>query len=324
VVSGWVTTPQRLKLSKSKGGSVSPEELILKYSADALRYWAGKARLGQDTVYDENMFKNGKRLAIKLSNAFRFMKIQTNEDSPTRDLEKKEGPLSFQAKFLKTFLTSINVPVDIAWIQRLLRQHELITKHLDEFQYAQALDIIEKSFWLFCDNYLELVKSRAYQLKNRKEGQSALCTLDVSLYLFIKMLAPYMPYITERLWIERYSEECSSVHTSSWDLDLRAVRQFLEKGKEAFKGKEQDSSSAENFLDFVFEIINQVRAKKSSEKKSLSAPLKKLTLQGSVLHQNWFNLCKPDIVSTCKISPENIIFLMNPSPESLLTVDICL
>ena len=292
-VSGWVMDPERKKMSKSKGGSggvvLSPGELIEKYSADAVRYWAGKARLGMDTVYDENMFKTGRKLSVKLNNGFKFTQIQVRGmesffdflcgDKGTalfkglgfaeKDLEKDlmKGDLASslavgggvalpgvagvlpdhvgrgygQCKdvalpgFGGALPVGVSSGVDRAWVGCLLSNHRAVTELLGGFHYAQALDLIEKSFWRFCDNYLELVKGRAYlfsrlldlyapkekgvgdkagafsklpakeQSKLKEDiilARSAVCTLDFSMYLFVKMLAPYMPYITEHIWSE--------------------------------------------------------------------------------------------------------------------------
>ena len=248
-ISGWVMNPERLKMSKSKGGSViSPEELIEEYSADAIRYWAGKARLGMDTVYDENMFKTGKRLTVKLNNAFKFVQIQI---AGKRSYYNKLGRLDYDFPFIefKNSLKSLEsldgffTVIDRAWLVYLLNIYQQANSYLENFHYSQALDLIEKSFWLFCDNYLELVKGRSYQFthlekalglkepatisqrikteksaesdfrsflekrKKEKPAMSAIGSLKLSMYMFIKMLAPYMPYITEHIWSQMLVRE---------------------------------------------------------------------------------------------------------------------
>lgn len=196
-VSGWVVTPNRMKMSKSKGNALTPENLIETYSADAIRYWAAKAKLGQDTVYDENLFKMGKRLATKIFNAGRFVYAQVEDVSPPDKVP------SFK---------EITVPIDQAYLYQLLQMRDQSIKQLKNYEYAEALDSIEKNFWSFCDNYLELVKSRVYKLKDQAEGLSGKKTLDYSFYTFLKLFAPYLPYVTEELWQARYSKESSSIH----------------------------------------------------------------------------------------------------------------
>ena len=352
-ISGWVMDPQRLKMSKSKGDYISPEQLIKKYSADALRYWAGKARLGQDTIYDESIFKNGRRLSIKLSNAFRFMKLQV--DQSLNIIQQKKDSSSFKPDFgsfsFKKSLESVTTLVDQAWIQYLFKQHQLVTQNLQNLHYSQALDSIEKLFWIFCDNYLELVKTRAYQLKNKTEGQSAVHALDISLYIFIKMLAPYMPYITESLWEQRYIGECSSVHASLWKLDKEALNMFhqmvetsfyqikepeekwqktvAEKSKQTdlkikksmSDNKEEKSNSLKDLLDFAFYILEQVRTGKSLEKKSLSTPLESLSIYGNAYQKRLFDCCQSDVAVACKVQKEHMSFVFHSLKEDSLKVN---
>ena len=332
-ISGWVMNPERLKMSKSKKGSavVSPEKLIEKYSADAIRYWAGKARLGMDTVYDENMFKTGKKLVIKLNNAFRFVQIQIQGMSLFFSKENVKNNKSFQNKFpgFEQSLSHISTVMDQAWITYLLDVHKQATSCLETFNYSQALDLIEKSFWLFCDNYLELVKGRAYQFTHFKEmflsdethtagetgemsetgetgenkdrqknelcqnARSAVCSLDLSMYMFIKMLAPYMPYITEHIWSQRYIIEKKSVHISSWDLSVPSSFDLKEN---TFK-----------LLKFCFNLLEQIRSQKALQQKSLSSPVKELKIKISEEEKTAFDFCREDIIHAAHIKTGNII-----------------
>ena len=198
-ISGWVMSPNKKKMSKSKGNAFHPENLIENYSADAIRYWAAKAGLAQDTVYDENLFRIGKRLSTKIFNAAQFVSLQCGE-KPWRDL--------------KSCLKKINQKLDQAWLLTLLETHEKSLELLKNYEHHQSLNLIEKQFWLFCDDYLELVKARAYQLRGQEEGLSATHSLDLSLFLFLKLFAPFFPYVTEEIWQSRYSSESSSLHNS--------------------------------------------------------------------------------------------------------------
>ena len=283
----------------------------------------GKPRLGQDTVYDENVFKNGQRLSIKLSNAFRFMMIQM-KDKKIVDDKPVKSPKHSQPRFFKQSMKALTTPVDQAWIQSLWEQHQLVTQHLEQFQYARALDLIEKSFWLFCDNYLELIKTRAYQLKDQEEGQSAIHALDISLYVFIKMLAPYIPYTTENLWIQKYSEECSSVHISAWDWEETSVHDFHEVVKTSSSLGTEPFPFLKDLLSFVFPIIEQVRAGKSSQKKSLSIALKELSIQGNAYQKRLFDMCKSDIGATCKVSREDMVFTLHSLKDEDLKINFLL
>ena len=279
-ISGWVVNPNRLKMSKSKGNTVTPVDLMEMYSADGVRYWAGKARLGQDTVYDENLFKTGKRLVTKIFNASRFVQMQLGE-SPFK---------GFQNAF-----ENITEPIDRAWLHYLIETQTKVTKSLKDFDYATALEDMEKTFWLFCDNYLELVKARVYQLKDSQEGLSGKMALDYSLYSFLKLFAPYLPYITEEIWAQRYKEESSSIHSSSWfQEELEVVTQ---------SGKDSKQSA---LLNIAFFILEQVRKQKSTHQKSLAAPLKSLRIRASNKDLKQFHLFKEDMTRATHVSSENL------------------
>ena len=296
-VSGWVVTPERMKLSKSKSNALAPDSLIKTYSADAVRYWAGKARLGQDTVYDENLFKNGKRLATKIFNAGRFVQIQLEG----LDFSKKESHLK-----------EITIPIDQAWIKKLLQVQMQAVNHLQNYNYAGALEIIEKTFWSFCDNYLELVKARVYQLKDQAAGLSGQRALDYSLYIFLKLLAPYLPYVTEEIWQSRYNKESSSLHSSLW-LDENSLKQME---------KMLDDLSPPNLnnpflLDKAFFILEQVRSRKSDLNKSLASPLTSLEITADPKDLKEFELYKEDIARASHVDLKSLstipkVFLEKP------------
>ena len=338
-ISGWVMNPERLKMSKSKGGSVtSPEELIEEYSADAIRYWAGKARLGMDTVYDENMFKTGKRLVVKLNNAFKFVQIQIKgKHSFFTKYQNKESDSAFPG-FTKS-LSRISSEIDRGWLIYLLNTYQQAGEYLENFHYSPALDLIEKSFWLFCDNYLELVKGRAYQfthfekflLKADSEknvtpedinaAQSAVGSLDLSMYLYTKLLAPYMPYITEHIWSQRYTKGKhinNSVHTSSWSLE-ESARAWLE------ENKENSLYNSNNLINFSFNLLEQIRNYKAAQKKSLSTPIKELKIRvGKEEDKILFDFCKEDITKATQTRPENIFLELKKevsSPEAQVVLE---
>ena len=360
-ISGWVMDPQKLKMSKSKGGkgALSPEALMDKYSADAIRYWAGKARLGMDTVYDENMFKVGKKLTIKLNNAFKFVQIQI------KGLESSDKPLSHRTLLnpanTKDFISHkesfISVALDRSWTISLLELHLQATSLLKEFHYAGALDRIEKAFWLFCDNYIELVKGRAYQLTQQRQENtpresqpagSAVHTLDLSMYLFVKMLAPYLPYTTEHIWAQRYGQlenktGFSSVHLSQWG----ELKPKLSLGQERFEQNlpqsvikdrgtvdcprqpggpnpafRQSLPRSSQLLSFAFGLLEKIRSQKAQLKKSLSAPVQEMKLTLNKEDKALFMLCREDLARSTHVSLENILMETKATsqPEVLITI----
>jgi len=299
-VSGWVMSPERLKISKSGGkeSTVSPERLLQLYGADAVRYWAGKARLGQDTVFDENMIKNGKRLSTKLQNAFKFVQIQTQN---LIDMDKQAQSFPGLLESMK----QVNAVLDRSWINHLLNIHQTATKHLKELDHASALNHIEKAFWLFCDNYLELVKGRVYQLKEKESGRSGVRALDISLYFFIKMLAPYMPFVTEDIWRQRYnsigsgvqSENAMSVHIHPWQV-RKTDREWIPSWKLSIQGKE--------LLSFSFFILQKIRSFKASRQKSLSTKVKQFEMKVNQQQSDMFGMCREDLIRAGGLDSDNI------------------
>ena len=196
-ISGWVLDPDRKKMSKSKGNVVVPTELLEKFSADALRYWSGNARLGVDTAYDENIVKIGKRLVVKIYNASKFVLAQS-------------GPMA-----------DISCELDRAFVERLRKAVKTTTEQLNDFNFSSALSTIESFFWnSFTDTYVEFAKNRARgDQSSRPEDQgSALATLRLGLATVIKMFAPFIPYICEEIWSWAFAEETGikSVCLAPW------------------------------------------------------------------------------------------------------------
>jgi len=203
ILSGWILDPERKKMSKSQGNVVTPEPLITQFGADAVRYWAGRARLGVDTALDEQVFKVGKRLCTKLFNASKFVIERFTGIDPA-----SLGPEQ---------ITCESDRAAIAQLRPLIRR---ATAAFDEFDYAQALQLTEEFFWAtFCDNYIELAKPRTYD-EGLTEGKlSAAATLRVIHRALVRMLAPFLPFLAEEIWHWTYSADAgmhASVHRSPW------------------------------------------------------------------------------------------------------------
>jgi valyl-tRNA synthetase len=194
-ISGWVLDPDRKKMSKSKGNVVTPMHLLDEYGADAVRYWSLAARLGTDTAFDEKVFKVGRRLVMKVFNAAKYVLSQSSDEGPVTN------------------------PLDLAFLERLRETAEKATAALEELDYAGALDTIERFFWSgFTDNYVEMVKGRARSEADRAGRASAVAALQLGLSILLRLLAPYLPYVTEEAWSWGFAESTGlrSIHRAPW------------------------------------------------------------------------------------------------------------
>ncbi|MCO4793842.1 MAG: valine--tRNA ligase [Bacteriovoracaceae bacterium] len=286
-ISGWVVNPDRKKMSKSKGNTVTPEDLMTTYSSDALRYWAGKARLGQDTIYDENVFKIGQRLGTKIFNASKFVMMQLEDENGTP---------------CEVSLSDITEPIDMAWTTKMNKLIEDTTKSFNKYDYNIVLSNVEASFWEFCDLYLELVKTRAYKQRELPSGKSAQATLEWTLKTFLKLFAPFLPYISEEVWSWNFAskEDQPSIHRAPWPV--------VETG-EAFK---QPSTQ---LIDLAKEIMMVARGEKSTQQKSLRWPIEKMEISGTKEHLEAFKLFEGDIVLAANLKGNPVTSEISEKPS---------
>jgi valyl-tRNA synthetase len=238
-LSGWILDPDRKKMSKSKGNVVTPLGLLEQHGSDAVRYWAASGRPGTDTAFDEQQMKVGRRLAIKLLNASKFA-------------------LGFGAVDADTPVTEA---LDRAMLATLADLVDDATRAFDGFDYARSLERTESFFWRFCDDYLELVKSRAYGEADAPVSDataSARAALQIALSTLHRLLAPFLPFTCEEAW-SWWME--GSVHVAAWP-DAAAIRAAAGDGDPAA-------------LDVAGAVLGELRGAKSAAKVGMKATIER-------------------------------------------------
>ncbi len=244
-ISGWVLDPDRKKMSKSVGNVVTPLPLLEKHGADSVRYWAASGRPGTDTAVDEGQMKVGRRLAIKILNASKFALGRLGDE--------QLGSVD-----------QITEPIDRAMVAQLATVIEQATAAFEAFDYTRALESTETFFWSFCDDYLELVKTRAYGETDQVGTDSARAALGLALSVLLRLFAPFLPYVTEEVWSWWHNDQ-SSVHRAAWPTtgELGANIPIDHQGG---SGTMQPHSFV---LDVAAEILGAVRKAKAAEKRSM-------------------------------------------------------
>jgi len=193
-INGWVLDPDRKKMSKSKGNVVTPMPLVEEFGSDAVRYWACNGRPGTDTAVDTGIMKIGRRLAIKILNASKFA-LGRLGDGPAPDP------------------SAVVDPIDVALLAQLADVVSGVTSAFEQFDYARAQELAESFFWTFCDDYVELVKTRAYGEGDAAAAASARATLALALSVQLRLFAPFLPFVTEEVW---HWWQPGSIHRAPW------------------------------------------------------------------------------------------------------------
>jgi valyl-tRNA synthetase len=231
VLSGWILDPDRKKMSKSIGNVVTPMALLQQSGSDAVRYWAASGRPGTDLAFDPAQIKVGRRLATKLLNASRFALGLGAADALRQPVGSE---------------------LDRAMLARLGTVVTSATAAFDGYNHTEALQGAETFFWTFCDDYIELVKERAYTAG--PAGDSARAALATALSVQLRLFAPFLPYVTEEVWSWwRYG----SVHRATWPTRYELTR----------VAPEGDPT----LLDLAGDALGQVRRAKSDRKLSMKA-----------------------------------------------------
>jgi len=248
MINGWILDPDRKKMSKSKGNVVTPMGFFEQYGTDAVRYWSLAARPGVDTAFSEDQMKVGRRLATKLLNVSKFvLGIEGSVDTDTE----------FD-------------PIDHAMLAQLDSVIVEATRAFEGLDYARALERTEEFFWWFCDDYVELVKGRAYGSRGDDAAFSARVALRSALDIVQRLLAPVLPFATEECWSWWHD---TSVHGADWP--TRA---------------DDDGGRSDPSLDPVSEVLARVRRAKTEAKLSQRAAVARLEVRGPV---GWISGIEP-------------------------------
>ena len=268
-LSGWILDPDRKKMSKSKGNTVTPIGLLDQYGTDAVRYWAASARPGTDTAFSEEQMKVGRKLATKLLNVSKFVFGLGDPD------EFGQG-------------AAVTDPVDASMLARLDATIAEATRAFDGFDYARALERTETFFWWFCDHYVELVKGRAYASRGGEPAASARVALRTALSSLQRLLAPFLPFATEEAWSWW---QPGSVHVAAWPTGT---------GTAVAAG---DAAA----LDPAIEVLALVRRAKTEAKVSQRADVAKLTVHLPVALQAQFDIARADLVEAGSIQQLEVV-----------------
>ena len=263
MISGYVTSPDGSKLSKKSGNNKnSPQDIIAQYSADVTRYWANSLSLGKDTAFSLIPFDSGKKLVNKLWNA---------------------------SKFVLSFLTDYEyrpvelLPIDKWILEEYRALYASFVKHLDNYEICLGLNELERFFWNFCDNYIEIVKRRLYNPDvfgkvGQESGQMA-CYLV--LLGMLKMFGVFLPHITEEIYQAYYAqkENKPSIHISNY-LDLGTVtdKQLLLNG------------------EMLTKIVSDIRGYKSENKISLKTMISSLEITIPSEYQDFIKQTEQDLL----------------------------
>jgi valyl-tRNA synthetase len=283
-LSGWILDPDRKKMSKSKGNVVTPSDLLVEHGSDAVRYWAASARLGTDAAFDTGQMKVGRRLAIKVLNAAKFV---LSFESPTQD-------------------ATVSEPVDQSMLLALADTVRAATLAFENYDHTKALELAESFFWNFTDDYLELVKERAYGQGGITPAQqaSAVLALRRALHTMLRLFAPFLPFATDEVW-SWWQTEQQSIHRAAWPTAEELISDL--------------DAGNHGLLELASTALFGVRKAKSDAKVSMKADVESATLAAPAAVLTSLRLLESDIKSVGRIAD-----LAYAEAEEIAMVDIVL
>jgi valyl-tRNA synthetase len=278
MISGFVMDPDRKKMSKSRGNTVVPTDVLERYGSDAVRWRAAKIRPGLDSPFDQQEMKVGRRLALKILNASKFV--------------LGAGAVHDSA--------AITEPADLSLLAQLATLITDATSAFEAYDYTGALESTEQFFWQFCDDYLELVKERAYGPADDPGAASARATLRFTLDILLRLFAPIMPYVTEEVWSWWKS---GSIHQANWPVM-----------------EEIGASGDPALLSDVSAALIQIRGAKSQASVSMKTEISLAKFYGTVDALTHLQSVESDLRAVGRISGD-LIWVETDGP---ISVDVTL
>jgi valyl-tRNA synthetase len=239
-ISGFVTDPDRKKMSKSKGNVITPMEFLKEFGSDGVRYWAANVRPGGDGIFDVGEIKVGRRLAIKMLNAAKFALMQAEPRGP------------------------ITEPLDRGMLSSLSTLVKESTEQFEAYDYSRVLEQSERFFWSFCDDYLELVKGRRYGDFTPEGAASANSAMLVALSTMLRLFAPFLPFVTDEVWSWW---RAGSVHNAKWPTPEEVVEPISGYDANAVQVFEQTRAA-----------LGEIRRIKALEKRPVKAVIQRAVL----------------------------------------------